>query len=909
MEKPEMKQMFDMKCTSKAALATAITIGLGLSSPAMADDLNTSSITSSIHQVQANDAAILADEAKKLQLQQNVSPGLTSNATALPGGLQIQAIGSLGGPQVTQPSNDTCQMATPLDCNVTVQGSTANATFSNAGTCGTSHSAPEVWYELIGTGGEIEVNTCGDTFGFDTKLTVWTGSCESLVCVGGNDDSPCPASGLLSRVIFNSVEGQTYYVMVHGFSTAVGQFDLNVVCDDDEPKPEGCVGDVDGDGLVGPGDLLALVDCWGRVSAGCESADINDDGIVNWFDLLIVLGDWGCFDGPAPCGDPDAGDCCIANGTPNCDDLACCEAVCAQDSFCCEVEWDTLCASDANDICDICDVEDNDTCQTATPLECNVSVQGSTANATFTNAGTCGTTHTAPDVWYTVIGTGGPIEVNTCGATFGYDTKLTVWTGSCSNLQCVGGNDDAACPASGLLSRVTFNSVDGQTYYIMVHGFSTATGPFDLNVICMDPPEPFECPDGASDEGEPCGEDTNGGCNSDPSVFGSISCGETICGSSWAAGGTRDTDWYEIVTTETAEYTYCGFAEFAFVIGLVDTGGSGNCADATALNPFALGGAGQEVCVTTTLGPGTYWWFIAHQGFEGNPCGTGANGYYVSLTCVGTEPECGIPGTGSCCEAGDSPFCDDAECCNAVCDQDPFCCDSSWDSTCAASAQDICAVCIACGSEGTGNCCVANDTPFCDDAECCEAICAADPFCCDVNWDSLCAGAAQAQCEVCGAGVCGDGVCDPNEDCESCPEDCGECEVPENNTCGEALPIFLGDTDFDTTNATTDGPPNAGCQFDGQTYNDIYFSFVAPQTGSIFISTCNQAAYDTDLKFYASCALNNDMLACNDDFPGCAGFTSLIEAVDVIEGEEYILRIGGWAPASFGTGTVTIGYN
>lgn len=38
-----------------------------------------------------------------------------------------------------------------------------------------------------------------------------------------------------------------------------------------------------------------------------------------------------------PCGDPAAGDCFVANGTPGCSDATCCNIVCNLDSFCCDV--------------------------------------------------------------------------------------------------------------------------------------------------------------------------------------------------------------------------------------------------------------------------------------------------------------------------------------------------------------------------------------------------------------------------------------------------------------------------------------------------------------------------------------------------------------------------------------------
>ena len=50
-------------------------------------------------------------------------------------------------------------------------------------------------------------------------------------------------------------------------------------------------------------------------------------------------------------GDPDAGGCFVANGTPGCDDSACCEATCAEDPFCCNSFWDAICADEAAQLC------------------------------------------------------------------------------------------------------------------------------------------------------------------------------------------------------------------------------------------------------------------------------------------------------------------------------------------------------------------------------------------------------------------------------------------------------------------------------------------------------------------------------------------------------------------------------
>ncbi|MCH8852050.1 MAG: hypothetical protein IID41_05295 [Planctomycetes bacterium] len=63
----------------------------------------------------------------------------------------------------------------------------------------------------------------------------------------------------------------------------------------------------------------------------------------------------------------------------------------------------------------------------------------------------------------------------------------------------------------------------------------------------------------------------------------------------------------------------------------------------------------------------------------------------------GGNSACG-PDAGPCSEANGSPGCEDTECCNAVCDLDPFCCDVEWDEYCAgpnifvpgASCSELC---------------------------------------------------------------------------------------------------------------------------------------------------------------------------------------------------------------------------
>ncbi len=154
------------------------------------------------------------------------------------------------------------------------------------------------------------------------------------------------------------------------------------------------------------------------------------------------------------------------------------------------------------------------------------------------------------------------------------------------------------------------------------------------------------CPSGASDEGEDCipddGDDvTNGGCLNDPPIFGSLTCGETICGTAntylFGTDNYRDTDWYELILTEATRVTLNFESEFPAIFGYVEYNegfeGSGSCDDLSGyVNPVVdvLACAPGELVVDLTAG--TWWVFVAPDVFEGIEC-DGTNEYVLSATC------------------------------------------------------------------------------------------------------------------------------------------------------------------------------------------------------------------------------------------------------------------------------------
>ncbi|MCK4660445.1 MAG: hypothetical protein KAV82_13065 [Phycisphaerae bacterium] len=105
---------------------------------------------------------------------------------------------------------------------------------------------------------------------------------------------------------------------------------------------------------------------------------------------------------------------------------------------------------------------------------------------------------------------------------------------------------------------------------------------------------------------------------------------------------------------------------------------------------------------------------------------------------------------------------------------------------------------LACGSTTAGDCFVENSTPFCNNLECCEAICDMMPECCEVQWTQACADAAAINsiCNNTIACCMPDGSCvdtaessctgisqGEGSSCEAhgelCRVDCNENEVPD----------------------------------------------------------------------------------------------------------------------------------
>ena len=118
----------------------------------------------------------------------------------------VTAASLLGGP----PKNDLCENAISVSVPGSVFGFTTDATIDDTFPfCGTSITAPGIWYTVIGTGNTITATTCSELTDYDTKISVYCNFCDAPTCVDGNDDD-CDPFGLLSTVQWCSQAGAVY---------------------------------------------------------------------------------------------------------------------------------------------------------------------------------------------------------------------------------------------------------------------------------------------------------------------------------------------------------------------------------------------------------------------------------------------------------------------------------------------------------------------------------------------------------------------------------------------------------------------------------------------------------------------------------------------------------------------------
>ncbi|HTF89356.1 MAG TPA: GEVED domain-containing protein [Planctomycetota bacterium] len=138
-------------------------------------------------------------------------------------------------PFTPPPYHDDCANAALFPCgSPPAVVSTLGATQDLLPGCTAPSVSPGVWFKFNGTGYPVTLSTCDALTNFDTRISVFTGTCGALTCLADNDDGACGVNPLASIVSFNTQFGVEYRALVHGGKLAsdMGTFRLTETCPD-----------------------------------------------------------------------------------------------------------------------------------------------------------------------------------------------------------------------------------------------------------------------------------------------------------------------------------------------------------------------------------------------------------------------------------------------------------------------------------------------------------------------------------------------------------------------------------------------------------------------------------------------------------------------------------------------------
>jgi hypothetical protein len=478
------------------------------------------------------------------------------------------------------------------------------------------------------------------------------------------------------------------------------------------------------DQIVGPdiddGSPMHVFRCEpdGTWTIGAEDINISDTyGTLN----LSCAGD--------VCGQPGAGDCFAANGTPGCNDSTCCNLVCAIDPSCCTIVWDAMCAQLAEFECeggDPCGNPNAGSC--FTPHEARGCDNEACCEVVCAIDPTCCTIEwDAPCVALAQRNclVGGPppnvrineIRTDEPGANANeyFEIKGPASTSLAGVAYIVIG--DGAEGDNGVIesvSHLTGNTIPGDGHFLAAEDNNTLGAAANAIVILN-----FENDDNVTHM----------------LVFNFTgSLGDDLDGDD---NGTFDvTPWSAVIDSIALLDSALPPAEGEdWAYGAATLGPVGGFAPAHAYRCETAG----------TWVAGRFDW---DENNDTIPDGADTPGV-INLTCA--PASCGNPFAGDCFSANGTPGCEIADCCNEVCANDPYCCQVAWDDACAAQAAVTCG--DPCGGPNAENCFAVNSTGDggCDNPVCCNTVCSIDPTCCSDAWDAICVTIANDNCLFGGA--------------------------------------------------------------------------------------------------------------------------------------------------------------
>lgn len=236
-----------------------------------------------------------------------------------------------------------------------------------------------------------------------------------------------------------------------------------------------------------------------------------------------------------------------------------------------------------------------------------------------------------------------------------------------------------------------------------------------------------------------------------------------------------------------------GSLMFVFA-GAALASGCGSRTSEEELLLYGAGVGGRSGNTGAASGIGGEWGVGGLPTVGGNwAVGGGGDGIGGTIIASGGVPSTsgGASSLDSCCEMGSGPGCNDPNIAYCVCDQDDYCCTTQWDEICATYAVNVCgALCGepgVGGSEGSGgdgsggvistggsgggsggmvgaggaggisggDCCYGHSGRGCEVPVVESCVCESDPYCCNIQWDEICANSSESCGAQCDGGVGG----------------------------------------------------------------------------------------------------------------------------------------------------------
>ena len=138
-------------------------------------------------------------------------------------------------------SGDSCDQAIDISAGDYYIETISGNIGSNLSNCTEINGNPEnlKWFSytaaedvFVNVTSDLESNTPED----DTRLHIYEGSCDNLICIAGNDDSGGLYNGFLSTTAFEAIAGSTYYIAWDNYWSNTS-FDFQVVESNEPPPP------------------------------------------------------------------------------------------------------------------------------------------------------------------------------------------------------------------------------------------------------------------------------------------------------------------------------------------------------------------------------------------------------------------------------------------------------------------------------------------------------------------------------------------------------------------------------------------------------------------------------------------------------------------------------------------------